>query len=158
LEKFQTRQVVAFGQSLGFGPPRVEQPSMWEPALLSLPLQPNGRDPVSFRRAQFQLVSLLLHSPAVAYPSRPPIGSGRHESYAIKNAAPPANRSLDAFELAALSRLQAGEGLVVGLENRELRVLGALRAEVSCLECHEKTSQGALLGAFSYRLIPSGAN
>jgi hypothetical protein len=54
---------------------------------------------------------------------------------------------LDAADRAALEKLRAGAERVVGDE----RILGAVRARKSCLECHE-VEPGTLLGAFRYDL------
>jgi hypothetical protein len=156
LGRFHMQQVNAFGQSIGFGMPRVTQPTMWEPALLSAQLELNGHRPANFQRTQFKLVSVLLHSPPVAYVSIPR-GEGRHNSYAVKMATPAASRPIDPFEAAALARLQDGENLVVKHFGNELRLFGAVRAQASCLSCHEAASEGTLLGAFSYSLIPPQA-
>jgi hypothetical protein len=60
-------------------------------------------------------------------------------------------RSLDAFEDAALARLQAGEDLVADTAADEVRLVGSIRAVKQCLACHG-VERGEILGAFTYRL------
>jgi hypothetical protein len=47
--------------------------------------------------------------------------------------------------------LQAGEELSAGQGPRRIRMLGAIRAQDVCLNCHT-ANKGDLLGAFSYDL------
>ncbi|MCH7726548.1 MAG: hypothetical protein IH991_08735 [Planctomycetes bacterium] len=61
-------------------------------------------------------------------------------------------RPLDLFESDALSRLQKGEDLVPQATTNRIRMLGSLRADKQCLECHD-VKRGHLLGAFSYVLL-----
>lgn len=62
-------------------------------------------------------------------------------------------RPLDDFEADALPDLRSERDLVIDDQTApsSLRMLGALRAGQSCLECHQ-VPHGALLGAFTYRL------
>lgn len=61
-------------------------------------------------------------------------------------------RPLDGFELEGLSQLLADQQLHVAATPNRIRMLGALRAGDSCLECHS-VRPGDLLGALSYELI-----
>ena len=61
-------------------------------------------------------------------------------------------RPLDLFESDALSQLQKGEDLVPHATTNRIRMLGSLRADKQCLECHD-VKRGHLLGAFSYVLL-----
>ncbi len=61
-------------------------------------------------------------------------------------------RPLDGFELAGLSQLFGEQNLHIAATPNRIRMLGALRAGESCLECHS-VHQGDLLGALSYELI-----
>jgi hypothetical protein len=63
-------------------------------------------------------------------------------------------RPLDAFEQEALAALQQGEDLMLEGRPGHMRMLGSLRAAKQCLRCHQ-VSRGALLGAFSYKLVRS---
>lgn len=60
-------------------------------------------------------------------------------------------RGLDFFEIAGLEKLAVGEELYIRTKENHLRVLGALRADTSCLKCHE-ARVGELFGAFTYTL------
>jgi hypothetical protein len=60
-------------------------------------------------------------------------------------------RSLDAFESAALEAVQKGENLVYS-PVVPTRMFGALRADGSCVRCHDDKREGDLLGAFTYWL------
>ena len=61
-------------------------------------------------------------------------------------------RDPDDFELAALDALSQGEDYFVRQKNREIRMVGSLRAVGQCASCHD-VERGTLLGAFSYRLV-----
>jgi hypothetical protein len=60
-------------------------------------------------------------------------------------------RELTKFETAALPKLRGGEDVVLQSSDKEMHVLGAVRASKACLECH-RVDVGALLGAFTYTL------
>jgi hypothetical protein len=94
------------------------------------------------------LLSLLLHAEPVAY-----VSANLPRMDELKQAP---TRPLDAFELAALQRLCAGEGLIVGEQENRIRMLGAIRATLQCQECHG-AERGDLLGAFSYTLRRKGS-
>jgi hypothetical protein len=64
----------------------------------------------------------------------------------------PVSRHIDEFELAALTALQKGEELFGRSRDGVVRLVGAVRAEESCLSCHRDKEEGDLLGAFSYVL------
>ena len=59
-------------------------------------------------------------------------------------------RPLDEFELAGLHVLAKGDNLFGRARDEAIRLLGAVRAETSCIMCHEDKKEGDLLGAFSY--------
>jgi hypothetical protein len=89
------------------------------------------------------LVGLLLHPEPVAYVSAnlPRMDELR--------AAP--TRPLDPFEVEGLAALQRGEDLFVRGADRQVRMVGSIRATKQCLACHGG-DRGDLLGAFSYTL------
>jgi hypothetical protein len=64
----------------------------------------------------------------------------------------PIVRHLDELELAGLTALQKGEELFGRSRDGVIRLVGAVRAEESCLSCHRQKQEGDLLGAFSYTL------
>jgi hypothetical protein len=77
--------------------------------------------------------------------------------YVLEEAATPPlarrakRRPLDQFEQLGLEAVRRGEHLVWTPEAPK-RMLGAIRAESSCLECHSNAKVGDLLGAFTYYL------
>ncbi|MEI6862297.1 MAG: hypothetical protein WCL04_08600 [Verrucomicrobiota bacterium] len=96
--------------------------------------------------------------------SRPAANAAGHNPYGNEPGRPV--RDLNGFETEALARLKAGEDVVIkplgdsfNVAIKSLggsfRMLGAVRAQKSCLECHEDKHEGDLLGAFSYLLVPS---
>ncbi|MCA9266035.1 MAG: hypothetical protein KDA60_19380, partial [Planctomycetales bacterium] len=60
-------------------------------------------------------------------------------------------RALDAFETEAIGSLHGATDVVIDYQGRQIRMLGALRADSRCLECHQ-VARGELLGAFTYRI------
>ncbi|HWB58360.1 MAG TPA: hypothetical protein VG733_02670 [Chthoniobacteraceae bacterium] len=106
-----------------------------------------------------QLISILKHDPAAVYPpvtnlvefDHPPVLAGvtRRGDVAKATADPSALRALDEFETAALKQLkEKNEAMVV---SNGTVMVGALRAEASCIQCHD-VEKGTLLGAFTYTL------
>jgi hypothetical protein len=89
------------------------------------------------------LIGLLRNSTPVAYVS---------EKIARQEDEEPPTRPLDEFEFAGLTALNRGEHLFGRTREGVIRVLGAVRAQASCLACHKTKSEGDLLGAFSYTL------
>jgi len=89
------------------------------------------------------LVGILQHEQPVVYltdnlPSMEQVRLGK-------------TRSLDFFEEAAFPSLCEGEDLYIVSKEKTLRMLGAIRATKTCLQCHD-AEVGDLLGAFSYTL------
>ena len=89
------------------------------------------------------LVSLLCHTEPVAY-----VSADLPRMEELRGAS---TRPLDAFEASALTKLRAGDLLVVGEGSEQMRLLGAIRAVRQCIECHG-CKRCDLLGAFSYAL------
>jgi len=96
-----------------------------------------------WRVTKVQLVSLLKHETPVAYISK--------DLPRMDQLAEAPTRPLNEFEQQALSRLHTEEDLVTEEGENRIRMLGAIRAAKSCLECHS-VQRGELLGAFSYEL------
>jgi hypothetical protein len=61
-------------------------------------------------------------------------------------------RKLTKFEETSLARLLKGEDLLLNQTEEGTFLVGAIRAQASCLECHEDKKKGDLLGAFTYKL------
>jgi hypothetical protein len=97
----------------------------------------------TYRLEAVELIGVAMHEKPVAF-SRTP-----HS--ALKSLP----RSLTAFEQRALTELSAGETVSVYVGNPERFVVGALRAQRGCLQCHGGHKTGDLLGALSYRLTPA---
>jgi hypothetical protein len=60
-------------------------------------------------------------------------------------------RPLDRFEGLGLSRLQAGEDLMIARSGDTVRMVGAIRSLKQCVACHG-CERGDLLGAFTYTI------
>ncbi len=97
-----------------------------------------------------QLVSLLKHDEPRVYLSEQ---LPNMEDLSSENAP---NRALNQFETEALKKLQAGKNHVFKKIDDQILMLGAIRAQDSCLQCHS-VKKDDLLGAFSYdiRVLPS---
>jgi hypothetical protein len=89
------------------------------------------------------LISILKHKEPVAYVSK-------HLPRMDELRAAP-TRPLDEFESERLAKLRSGETLSAAEGPRRLRMLGAIRAQEICLNCHT-AKKDDLLGAFSYDL------
>ena len=75
---------------------------------------------------------------------------------AQKNPLPTAKmetRDLDLFEVTGVAELSHGKELFVRQRDSVIRMLGALRAIESCVQCHTERKVGDLLGAFSYTFV-----
>lgn len=134
-----------FVTSVGFGYDRMPQV---QEAISSKQWQ-IGLD--SYVVKNIQLVSLLKHDPAVVYPPvtvMQEFNHHRNPPVAVKKDGQEP-RALNDFEIAALKQLkEKKENMVV---SGGTIMVGALRAEASCIKCHE-VDPGALLGAFTYTL------
>ncbi|MCX6857425.1 MAG: hypothetical protein NTV80_21245 [Verrucomicrobia bacterium] len=60
------------------------------------------------------------------------------------------HRKLDWFEQTALAQLRLGHAYCSTEEGGLWRGMGAIRAQASCLRCHDEAKEGDLLGAFTY--------
>ena len=68
-----------------------------------------------------------------------------------------AKRAADLFEAYAIQQLKKGDALVRWERPEFMRAVGAVRAEATCLKCHE-VKQGDLLGAFTYQFAKISAD
>lgn len=96
-----------------------------------------------WRVVRLELVSLLKHETSVAYVSK--------NLPRMDELAKAVTRPLDAVELSALAQLRLGRDVVSDNDLNTIRMLGSIRAEKSCLRCHN-VRRGKLLGAFTYEL------
>lgn len=103
----------------------------------------SGVSAESWRLTKLELVSLLKHSEPRVYVSA-------HLPRMDELADAP-TRPLDAFEAQGLPQLRTARDTVVDDGPNTVRMLGAIRAGKTCLQCHN-VARGELLGAFSYVL------
>ncbi|MEZ6094206.1 MAG: hypothetical protein R3C03_08190 [Pirellulaceae bacterium] len=114
----------------------------------TLPLQigrsvtPEERD--FWKLNRLELVSLLAHDDFRVYVSESLPQMEQLESTKT--------RKLDSFEMLALGKLLRGEDVIAASQNDRIRMLGAIRVQESCTECHSM-KRGELIGAFSYELL-----
>lgn len=94
---------------------------------------------------RLELVSLLKHQEARVYISK--------ELPQLERLKDVPTRPLNDFEEQALAKLWHDEDVVIAEEQRNIRMLGSLRAQKECIQCHS-VKHGQLLGAFSYELGP----
>jgi hypothetical protein len=84
-------------------------------------------------------------------PKRPDTsGDGQHDNLDVSNLE---TRPLDVFEIAGVAALNDGRDLFIRHRDNVIRMLGALRATDTCLQCHTDSKKGDLLGAFSYTFV-----
>lgn len=88
-----------------------------------------------------ELVSLLLHEDPCVYVL--------HERPTLPQARLARRRPLDEFEQRGLQAIREGADLVWTPE-APTRMLGAIRADRRCLDCHSETRENDLLGALTY--------
>lgn len=126
-----------FRQAAGFEPHAVRNAVNWRYDLFR-PMQDPG-----WQVQRMELMSLLKFAePAVyisdALPNMKQLVNGK-------------TRPLDDFESNALQKIRTGEFIVTEPADPNLRMVGAIRAGETCIECHA-VKAGELLGAFSYVL------
>lgn len=100
------------------------------------------------------LIGIVNHEVPVVYTNFLP-----HETMAgpaMKSRWAAQTRALDDFEADALKQFIAKKTDVVtnadkGTVGSQMRIVGAIRAQASCIKCHE-VEKGDLMGAFSYML------
>lgn len=107
--------------------------------------KPIGLD-VEWKINRLQLVSLLLHDEPRVYESE---NLPNMEELSGSNAE---TRTLNDFESNSLEKLYAGEEAIMHATPNRLVMLGALRANTTCLQCHS-VKENELLGAFSYEFL-----
>lgn len=128
--------VERFIASQGFGVARMPQPLMLDHSKTLL----MGSDVFSVET--IELIGLLKQIEPVAYRPMPHGERGRRF----------VPRQLTEFEAKALARLRNGENLLLEQNESGAHLVGSIRAQASCLQCHEGKKEGDLLGAFTYKL------
>src|SRR5262249_23194571 len=99
---------------------------------------------VAWEAKSVDLIGLIKHPQPVAYPSAK-LPEMAESGKAI-------TRPLDEFEMVAVNELAAGKEMFVRSRDGVVRLVGAVRANKSCMDCHDDRKEGDLLGAFSYTL------
>lgn len=101
-------------------------------------------DDLSWNVARVYLVGLVVHPEPVVY-----LTDTLPTMEKVKDTP---TRELDAFEIAGVAALRSGEDYFHRGDDKQLRLLGSIRATKQCCECHG-CQRGQLLGAFSYYLV-----
>lgn len=102
-----------------------------------------------WRVSSIELIGLWHRESPVVFEQRPSTG------FAILKTELAPTRNVNREESAAIPKLQ-GDVQLVGAFDEEaskIRLVGAIRAKQSCIACHD-TTEGSLLGAFSYSIEP----
>ena len=107
--------------------------------------KPSGLD-ITWKVNRLQLVGLLMHDQPVVYETE------NLPNMEELSGADAETRTLDAFEEESLVKIKDGEDVVTVATHNRIRMMGAIRAGKSCLECHS-TKEEDLLGAFSYEFL-----
>jgi hypothetical protein len=98
-----------------------------------------------------ELVGVAWHDPPVVHGAT--FMGFQHRDGDADATVPSASiRGLQTWERKALSRLMAGEDMVMQATPRGERAMGPIRARGQCLACHGGRREGDVLGAFSYGL------
>lgn len=152
LSRFNENSVRLFGsrtgfvknldEVAGFEPHRIRLKADWKREISTVDKQ------IKWTVNRFQLVGLLMHQEPRVYLSEQLPNMEQLSKKDIET------RQLNAFEIHGLKTLSEGENLAVSATSNRIVMLGAIRAESSCLRCHNK-KEGALLGAFSYEFLRS---
>jgi hypothetical protein len=144
VEPFHNEALVDFVNMLGFGyvQDRRHVVGFESHGFSQLPWQQRQQ----WQTIRVELVSLLKHDQPGVYVSEylPAMDQLRNAPV----------RPLDAFEERSLALLAQGGDVEAEAAGQQVRMLGAIRAAKKCLDCHA-VEHGALLGAFSYVLLPA---
>jgi hypothetical protein len=125
----------------GFGPHGFE----YLPRLEQLELSQQFAEPTEhWAVRKLELVSLLKHDTPRAYSSE--------KLPQMEELQGVPTRPLNDFENNALPRLIESEDVVARATTNRIEMVGAIRADKQCTECHE-VHRGQLLGAFTYTLV-----
>ena len=137
-DAMHARYTKAFVESEGFGISRVV--TFRDPGRMHLPI-----DGLAYQVTKMQLIGLSKDRPVVYLSSWLNVMRDQLKNYEA--------RTLTDSELESVERLEAGESLTWDFQQdrSEVTLVGALRAEESCIACHQ-ASEGELLGAFVYSM------
>lgn len=152
IEQMHAVYVEKFIQSSGFGMGRMGPTDFRDRFELVL----NGQPHVVKR---VELIGLVKHPEPTAYvtSSIPPQKAFFTNDAARSNymARLVKTRPLTTFETNALVELRNGRNDVLGTHDGSAAILGAVRAQEKCLNCHDG-KMGTLLGAFTYSMALAG--
>jgi hypothetical protein len=144
--------VTQFNNTGNFGGGRMPSPTMRVSPQMRLTLTeevkgdgPTKKVTAAYRIYSLELIGIAMHKPPVAFVVV------RHKD----NTASLNNRALTDFEESGIKQLQEGKQVVDQVVKTERLMLGAVRAEQSCIDCHTGSKIGDVLGAFSYHLVPA---
>ena len=147
-----------FIRSSNFGESRMSAPPMTVNHLMRLVLSkqkvgktaladvPAAKTAGTYGIDDLELIGVAFHETPVAYVTRMHRGNSTNHP----------TRELIDFERQAITKLRAGWDVVVQANQESRMVIGALRAQQSCLRCHEDYKVGDVLGALEYHLAPAG--
>jgi len=136
-EPIHARYVQEFVDTEGFGMSRVISNPFFQE---SHPFTINHHE---YNVTQLELISLLEHNPPAIY-----ITSGRPSKDFLAHSE---TRPLTTVEQTLLQSIVSGQNVVITPDQNGLIMLGALRPQTACLECHDTNEQN-LLGVFIYHL------
>jgi len=146
LTAMHANYVEAFVHSDGFGMRRIT-PMMQLMQSGELRLE-NQR----WRVEDVQMIGIAKHDPPVVHQGG--LLKFQHGEQSPAFLPEAAQRPLNAQEVEAVRRLQAGERIVSLPASNALSAAGPIRATADCLRCHQSRKEGDLLGAFVYTLRP----
>jgi hypothetical protein len=135
-------------RAVGFESHRIRLPQIWNGNLRSAREVANmdADSPAVWKVNRIHLVSLLMHETPVVYKTESLLNMDELSGVDAPT------RKLDDFEFNSLEKLQRGQDVVAQATANRIIMLGAIRANQSCRECHNVRNDD-LLGAFSYELI-----
>lgn len=136
----------AFVHSDGFGMRRVS------PMMLLMQSGELRLDSQRLRVEDVQLIGIAKHDPPVVH--RGGMLKFQHGQQGPELLPEVARRPLNAREVDAVRRLQAGVRIVSIPAPGAASAIGPIRATADCLQCHQSKKEGDLLGAFVYTLRP----
>jgi hypothetical protein len=102
-----------------------------------------------WRVSSIELIGLWQRESPVVFEQRPTTGFGNITTERVPT------RNVNRDESSAISKLQSDAQLVASFDDQtsKIRLVGAIRAKQSCIQCHD-TTEGSLLGAFTYAIDP----
>lgn len=136
----------AFVHSDGFGMRRISP---------MMQLMQSGElwlDDQRLRVEDVQMIGIAKHAPPVVHQGG--MLKFQHGEQGPELLPEVAQRPLNAQEVEAVRRLQAGERIVSLSAPGAASAVGPIRATADCLQCHQSKKEGDLLGAFVYTLRP----